>query len=328
MKRIKKIILPMLYGVLFGVFLIGLTVSLSDLFGCPRDVSAAVFTYNRSNPSPTPMVTGAVQSVRITTNNGFSVKGTPTPTPTPSPSPTPRPQHVFVNSDVPRYVSLTVPVIKYNEGSSKEYSTQPVHVDVDSLMRVYHADYDKPDWDTNNQFRTINTLWHFLVEQQCVSRTIASGIIGNVCMEGTFGRAQSTHEIFQNIDDVRAVLGKGAKGYGIAQWTWYTRQLNLLKYYEWANSQVDDWETVMVVAECCMLLEEIKSYKIFSDLGLDYDIEDATGRIASKYEKYRNHEKQWDNYNGVYYLETSSTSCTGYKRLRYAYNIYDYFLEN
>lgn len=312
-------------GILLGLFLIILTIGIVEAFRGSMKAEAVTFVI--SNGTPTPALSGEQTTTSIR-SNGFNIKATPTATPTPTAIPTPKVQHVFINNSVPKYVSVTVPVIKYNEGNANGYLTEPVHIDVDTLTKAYDQSYERQPWDINNRLRTIHVLWNFLVEQQCVSRTIASGIIGNVCMEGTFGREQTTHVIFKDIDDVREVLGKGDKGYGIAQWTWYSRQLNLLKYYEWANSQIDDWNTVMLVAECSMLLEEIKSYKIFSDLSLDYDIEDATGRIASKYEGYRNHEKQWSSSRGVYYLDTTDKSCTGYKRLQYAYNIYEYFLEN
>ena len=209
----------------------------------------------------------------------------------------------------------------------KKYTTNPVTVNVTRLMAAYDEELECPSWDYKKRIRDINFLWEFLVNQNNVHPTIAAGILGSVCFEGTVGMQQGTHQIFNGMNDVRAKLTADTTGigYGIVQWTTAGRRAWLLKFYEQANSDLNyDWETKCVVAECCALLEELKKYKLFDNLHTEHDIEDATGRFAVEFEVYQNYWLDWSSKGDVYRLKPGANS--GKKRYEYALHIYNYFM--
>lgn len=203
-------------------------------------------------------------------------------------------------------------------------TADPVKVNVDELMSIYTSEYSDYEWDTKGRIDIIYTLWNFLVEQNGVDEVIASSIIGSVMYEGRFAEEQKTYYRLRNIEDARARLGVGKCGYGVAQWAYKTRQRNLLKYYELANKMFsDDWETVCVVSECCMLLREIEAYGVFDDIYSHTTIEDAVGRMCLLYETYDGCYEQWSS-DGSYHL--IYTEGSGAKRLKYAEDIYSHFV--
>ena len=204
-------------------------------------------------------------------------------------------------------------------------NTDPVCVDAERLYDAYKAEYEIPGWDKYGKMNLITTLWDFLVEQQGVEEHNAAGIIGGVMCEGVVSQYEGSSTVFKDIDDARSCLGVGECGYGIAQWTYDKRQDALLKYYEMTNQiYAEDFEKAAVVAECCMLFEEIKAYGIFDDLYSPTTIEDAVGRMSVTYEKYDGCYDQWSNASGLYQLVSNSGS--GKTRLAYAENIYKYFV--
>lgn len=210
--------------------------------------------------------------------------------------------------------------------SGQWIDTEPVVVDVDSLMSAYRASYEPQDWDKKGKINIIHTLWNFLVEQNGVDKVLAASIIGATMHEGRFAEEQGSYNLINDIEDARALLGAGSCGYGIAQWTYKTRQQGLLNYYELANEMCpDNWETACVVAECCMLLREIEAYGIFDDLYSHTTIEDAVGRMCLLYEGYEGASQQWSSEGGYHLI---SHDGSGISRLRYAQNIYDYYMED
>lgn len=204
--------------------------------------------------------------------------------------------------------------------------TDTISVDADTLLELFYTNDNSPMWDDENKINTLRVLWNFLVEQQGVPETNAAGLLGNIYEEGEFAEQQGTDLYISNIEQARTLLGSGKVGYGCAQWTYSARQNSLLEYYELAYKLYpDDWDKVRIIAECCMLLEECKAYGVFNDIYSPTSIEDATGRVAMKYETYSGCESQWSKINGSYKVATQSG--TGYKRLCYAYDIYKYFTE-
>lgn len=204
--------------------------------------------------------------------------------------------------------------------------TDTISVDADTLLELFYTNDDSPMWDDENKINTLRVLWNFLVEQQGIPETNAAGLLGNIYEEGEFAEQQGTDLYISNIEQARTLLGSGKVGYGCAQWTYSARQNSLLEYYELAYKLYpDDWDKVRIIAECCMLLEECKAYGVFNDIYSPTSIEDATGRVAMKYETYSGCESQWSKINGSYKVATQSG--TGYKRLCYAYDIYKYFTE-
>lgn len=204
--------------------------------------------------------------------------------------------------------------------------TDTISVDADTLLELFYTNDNSPMWDDENKINTLRVLWNFLVEQQGIPETNAAGLLGNIYEEGEFAEQQGTDLYISNIEQARTLLGSGKVGYGCAQWTYSARQDSLLEYYELAYKLYpDDWDKVRIIAECCMLLEECKAYGVFNDIYSPTSIEDATGRVAMKYETYSGCESQWSKINGSYKVATQSG--TGYKRLCYAYDIYKYFTE-
>lgn len=204
--------------------------------------------------------------------------------------------------------------------------TDTISVDADTLLELFYTNDNSPMWDDENKINTLRVLWNFLVEQQGIPETNAAGLLGNIYEEGEFAEQQGTDLYISNIEQARTLLGSGKVGYGCAQWTYSARQNSLLEYYELAYKLYpDDWDKVCIIAECCMLLEECKAYGVFNDIYSPTSIEDATGRVAMKYETYSGCESQWSKINGSYKVATQSG--TGYKRLCYAYDIYKYFTE-
>lgn len=202
-------------------------------------------------------------------------------------------------------------------------NTDPVEIKVLQLAEVSEQEYEVPEWDFKERINTIQILWDFLVNQQNVSEKNASAIIGSICCEGDFGQQEGSNNSLSNIDEARRVLGNGDSGYGLVQWTWGTRQSTLLKYYEMANEQYpDNWEQARMIAECCMLLEELKVYEVFEDIYKDTTIEDALGRLSRTYFKYVEYEKDWNSKN-----QLISNNGQGKLRLNYANSIYGYFTD-
>lgn len=221
-------------------------------------------------------------------------------------------------------VSIDGVSMKTNSGA--HIVTDTISVDADTLLELFYTNDNSPMWDDENKINTLRVLWNFLVEQQGIPETNAAGLLGNIYEEGEFAEQQGTDLYISNIEQARTLLGSGKVGYGCAQWTYSARQDSLLEYYELAYKLYpDDWDKVRIIAECCMLLEECKAYGVFNDIYSPTSIEDATGRVAMKYETYSGCESQWSKINGSYKVATQSG--TGYKRLCYAYDIYKYFTE-
>ena len=208
------------------------------------------------------------------------------------------------------------------KGVSGKVDTEPVVLELVALNEVSQIDYEIPEWDIHARINTINILWEFLVNQQGVSEKNAAAIIGSICCEGDFGQVQKSKKTITSIEEARKTLGKGGKGYGIVQWTYKTRQKSLLEYYELAYEQYpDDWETTQIIAECSMLLEELKAYEIFDDLSVDTTIEDAVAHLSKEYFKYENYWKDWSGY------KLKSGNSNGQVRYNYATSIYGYFTD-
>lgn len=233
-------------------------------------------------------------------------------------------------NDLERSISanpmVSIDGISMKTDSGVHIVTDTISVDADTLLELFYTNDNSPMWDDENKINTLRVLWNFLVEQQGIPETNAAGLLGNIYEEGEFAEQQGTDLYISNIEQARTLLGSGKVGYGCAQWTYSARQNSLLEYYELAYKLYpDDWDKVRIIAECCMLLEECKAYGVFNDIYSPTSIEDATGRVAMKYETYSGCESQWSKINGSYKVATQSG--TGYKRLCYAYDIYKYFTE-
>lgn len=202
--------------------------------------------------------------------------------------------------------------------------TEPVVLEMTAIDEVQNTTYDIPKWDIHERIDSINILWEFLVNQQGVSEKNASAIIGSICCEGDFGQKENRKKSIGSIQEARKLLGSGESGYGVVQWTYSARQKALLEYYELAYEQYpDDWDKTRIVAECCMLLEELKIYEVFDDLSDNsMSIEEAVGRLSKEYFKYEDYWKDWSGYSLV------PGNSNGRARYNYAMSIYGYFTGN
>ena len=238
-----------------------------------------------------------------------------------------------LSANEPMYVSMsyepnliTLDSISIENPHGAMVDTDTVTINVDKLMEEYNSSEENPTWDNKDRMETLRVLWNFLVEQQGLPATNVAGILGNIYEEGEFSEQQSTGFYLTSIDDARLYLGTGLEGFGCAQWTYCGRQEALLKYYELAyNLYPDNWSATKIIAECAMLLEECKAFSVFDDIYVPVDIEDATGRFATRYEAYGGCLTQWACWDNYYHL--ISDEGTGAERLRYAKLIYYYFTE-
>lgn len=217
-----------------------------------------------------------------------------------------------------------MPSIQMVASSGVTISTNEIQLQADKLIETYNADMEYPEWDAKLKIHTLAVIWEFMVNQQGVPAENVAGLLGNVYIEGDFALRQGTNSGHGDINVARSILGRGTQGYGCVQWTFSKRQRSLLEYYEISYEMFEeDWETTMIVAECCMLLEELKAYEVFDDIYTATSIEDATGRVACIYESYSNSSNQWSFDGKEYHLVSNSGS--GHSRLNYAQQIYDYF---
>lgn len=228
-----------------------------------------------------------------------------------------------ISQDVTVGTLCIVPGIDIKNNAGVYIHSDDIVLEYSSVIAAFNSDYPSMDWDHKNKINIAAALWEFLVVQNNIDEYNAAALIGNVMYEGTFGMKQGDYTCFTDIEQARRVLGSGECGYGVAQWTYHTRQKTLLEYYELTNSIIDDWQSAVIVAECCHLLSEVKAYEIFDDIYSHYTIEDAVGRVARDYETYDGCYEQWKVIDGVYTLVSSDGSGKG--RLQYAINIYEYF---
>lgn len=212
-----------------------------------------------------------------------------------------------------------------------------IDINVDSLMACYYADneYGTMNRDDNS---TINTCINFLACQMGVSPEITAGIVGNVCVEGHFGEEQKTHKIATSVDEyIKNLLSEKELGYGIAQWTHESRQEDLV---ELMNDMIfivmeeydvtyedavygDYYPTVIILSELVHLYTELQEYDIFDSLYDYHTLEDATGRIALLYERYKNCKKQWKYDEAGCCKLVGNDESSGAKRLNFAYLVYN-----
>ena len=213
--------------------------------------------------------------------------------------------------------------IFYRNGS--EYSTDEISLNVDEFKLLLNNNYNSYEWDYNNRLNVITVLYNFLKDNNVPDNNIYA-ILGNVGVEGSFGIEQKTFKTLQSIEEAREKLGSGQLGYGCLQWTYPSRQLSLLNYYEATNELFpNDWELAMAIAECCLVLEEIQIFGVFENLYEEVELTDAVGRVAVKFEGYANCRNEWDWSSGSYRLVKNN--CSGEHRVNYSLAIKKYFDE-
>lgn len=213
-----------------------------------------------------------------------------------------------------------------------------ININVDALMDCYELE-GKEEVLNKDKERTIATLSNFFVTQMHVNPTIAAGIFGNISSEGNFGQQQHSYALASNLDEYVDWLNESdGLGYGVVQWTFYTLQDGLVdrlyEVYNWfIEAGYDESElssgslfpTVVILAECTYLYDELQTKNLFTDYTKEYSVEDATGRMAVMYERYSNSSKHWKEKDNTYIL-VSGEGTNSYIRLQNAYKIYEYLL--
>lgn len=216
-----------------------------------------------------------------------------------------------------------LPIVKYVSPKGNVYM-----IDVQRLKSSF---YEAPSMEKCGIYsynREANILYDFLVRQMGVGHNIACSIIGNCSGEGSFGSKQSSDIVISSIDDARKFLSKTSPdtGYGIVQWTVAGRREKLLSYYESAVEQFSDFEVAQWVAEMVCLYEELGDYDLFGGYNKKIAIEDATGRIAVGYERYKLSRYDWTiNKDGTVHL--TGNVGNGKQRLNFAYAVHKYYSE-
>lgn len=211
-----------------------------------------------------------------------------------------------------------------------------ININIDELMDIYYTDSTYGILN-NNDDALINTCINFLLNQVGMAPEIVAGIIGNVCNEGHFGEEQNTYRLATSTEEYIALLKSTSdRGYGIAQWTHQSRQDSLAEHIdEIVNSVMNIYNvsytdcvygeyfpTVVVLSELTFLYKELLDYKLFEDFSSFYTVEDATGRIALSYERYKNCKKHWRYEQDGTCTLIGAATCSGAKRLLFAEQIY------
>ena len=220
-------------------------------------------------------------------------------------------------------IDYNMPIIKYISPKGNVYM-----IDVQRLKSSF---YEAPSMERCGIYsynRETNILYDFLVRQMGVEHNIACSIIGNCSGEGSFGSKQSSDIVISSIDDARKFLSRKSidTGYGIVQWTVAERRERLLSYYESAVKQFSDFEVAQWVAEMVCLYEELGDYDLFGGYDRKIAIEDATGRIALRYERYKLSGYDWTaSKDGT--VRLTGKVGNGKQRLNFAYAVHKYYSE-
>lgn len=217
-----------------------------------------------------------------------------------------------------------------------------VTVDINTIIDCYYYENEYGVMNRDDD-STINACINFFYEQMNISPEIVAGIIGNVCVEGHFGEEQNSYEIASSVDDYLVkLLDDKNKGYGIAQWTHDSRRADLAEQivevrehlmteYNFSYEECtygEYYPIAIVLGECIHLYYELQDYEIFDSYDESYTLEDATGRVALLYERYKNSAKHWEqDHTGKVYL-IGSTESSGARRLNFAELVYDRIMVN
>ena len=136
-------------------------------------------------------------------------------------------------------------------------------------------------------------IWNFLISQG-FTEAAAAGIMGNLYAESSLSptNLQSTYNKKFNLTDEEYTLqvdsGKyknfinDSAGYGLAQWTYYTRKANLLNYAKSKKKSIGDLQMQLE-----FLVVELKSdfKKLYQQLTTTQSIKEASNGMLLQFEK-------------------------------------------
>ena len=135
-------------------------------------------------------------------------------------------------------------------------------------------------------------IWQFLYER-IQNPYGVSGLMGNlyveskfksVCLEGKYARrlGMTSEEYTKAVDDgTYTNFVHDSAGYGLVQWTYWSRKESLLEYAKAHNFSVGDFDT-----QLNFMWEEIQKYKtVINTLYTATSVKEASDVVAIRYEK-------------------------------------------
>lgn len=165
-------------------------------------------------------------------------------------------------------------------------------------------------------------IWNFLIDKG-LSPHGAAGLMGNLNAESGLcpTNLQNTYEQKLGMNDVQYTAAvdagtygnfvKDSAGYGLAQWTYWSRKEALLKYAKAAKASIGDLET-----QLCFLWKELsESYaSVLSTLKTATSIRAASDAVLTKYERPANMgtavQEKRAAYGQTYYDQFACTDST------------------
>lgn len=165
-------------------------------------------------------------------------------------------------------------------------------------------------------------IWNFLIDKG-MSAHGAAGLMGNLYAESGLvpTNLQNTYEKSLGMTDVEYTAAvdngtycnfvKDSAGYGLAQWTYYTRKEALLKYAQNAKASIGDLETQLLF----LYKELTESYSgVLSILKSATSIRTASDAVLTKYERPADTgttvQTKRASYGQTYYDKYAGTSST------------------
>lgn len=173
----------------------------------------------------------------------------------------------------------------YNEGKCRKWLKHGF---------IPWVEYEEVTNDKTNE----EIIWEYLMKVFNNPYGVA-GLMGNIQAESAFipNNLQNrynkefgmTDEEFTNAVDAGTFdFGKkGSFGYGLCQWTYYTRRQNLLAYARQKNVSIGDMQMQLEY-----LIWELKGYKLYDGLRLAKSVEEASDLIVTKFEKPKNYDTE------------------------------------
>lgn len=207
----------------------------------------------------------------------------------------------------------------------KNVTTDVISLSISSAT----TSYSTYEFETYGREKEIATVYNIFTQEFGVPIEIVSAIIGNIIAEGHFGMEQGTYYVLESIEQAEEYLLSKSKqrGFGIIQWTLQERRNCLYSYYVNTYNELKetkDWNTIMAVAECAFLYEELKAYgtldkMLEQDLQGEDMVERCTAILIKDYIKYSNYKSDFNEYECI-----DSTS-SGQVRIDNALNVYRHY---
>lgn len=154
-------------------------------------------------------------------------------------------------------------------------------------------------------------IWNFLMGEISNPYGVA-GLMGNLKAESAFNpqNLQNSYEKKLGFSDDTYTVAvdtgvyskerfcKDCAGYGLAQWTYWTRKQGLYEYAKRAGSSVGD-----LFLQLSYLIDELRAYKLLDPLRTAQSVKEASDIILTRYEKPADQSESAKNRRAGYGLE-------------------------